>query len=126
MEQKVRCKRRRRFYDGYECLRTWGIGGKLIAPLNGCAKGYPLWHTILRSKVLKTMWQTKPLPVLSSRTDEKDKIQALLSETNGYIQKPYKVGRMSGPGPVTDAAIRRAKKYGEPMLYADIWHGSDY
>ncbi|MCQ5384528.1 MULTISPECIES: hypothetical protein [Hungatella] len=103
-----------------------GIGGKLIAPLNGCAKGYPLWHTILRSKVLKTMWQTKPLPVLSSRTDEKDKIQALLSGANGYIQKPYKVGRMSGPGPVTDAAIRRAKKYGEPMLYAGIWHGSDY
>ncbi|EFD00003.1 hypothetical protein CLOSTHATH_01784 [Hungatella hathewayi DSM 13479] len=88
----------------------------------------PLCHTILRSKVLKTMRQAKPLPlpVLSSRTDEKDKIQALLSGANGYIQKPYKVGRMSGPGPVTDAAIRRAKKYGEPMLYAGIWHGSDY
>ena len=44
------------------------------------------------------MWQAKPLPllVLSSRTDEKDKIQALLSGANGYIQKPYKVGRMSG------------------------------
>ena len=88
-EQKVRCKRRK-FYDGYECLGTWGIvladqgaepsmpyqgydyqpfscgsfltgqrnattkegiGGKLIAPLNGVAKGTPLPHDFAKQSV---------------------------------------------------------------------------